>query len=328
MYILPELAGPVAALAYAPDGASLAVGLRRGTIALWDLRAGRPAWSWSAHHAPLRALAISPDGKVLASAGKDGVRLWDLSTGAPDVPTHRLSTSEATLAFSPDGSRLAVSFPLIQRHEVRIWEFKSSRWARTLPFIHHSEPRVGSFSPDGSLLAIGMGVCHALLWEPDASGSNDLVFDIYRQEWRSPWNWRELFGQSRKPSGQRQPLQYGAGSPAESLSFSAEGHRLATTAKSRIVIWDPGDASRIRTLTQVKERTAAVAFAPQGGILASAHQQTIALWDPEASQPLRARFSSEAGRPQAIAFSPDGTSLAVGGAQGVALLDLDEGLTD
>jgi WD40 repeat protein len=327
MHTLPELAGPVAALAYAPDGAYLAVGLRRGTIALWDLHAGRAGWSWAAHHAPLRALAISPDGKILASAGKDGVRLWDLTGGTPDAPTHRLSTSEATLAFSPDGARLAVSFPLIQRHEVRIWEFKAARWTRTLPFIHHSEPRVGSFSPDGTLLAVGMGICHALLWEPDSPGPNDLVFDIYRQEWRSPWNWRELFGQGRKASGQRPPLQYGSGTPAESLSFSAEGDRLATTAKSRIVIWDTAAAARIRTLTQVKERTAAVAFAPHGRVLASAHQQTIALWDPDAAQPLRARFASAAGRPQALAFSPDGTALAIGGAQGVALLDLDEGLT-
>lgn len=239
----------------------------------------------------------------------------------------RLSASAGTLAFSPDGDRIAVSFPLIQRHEVRIWEVGKARWSHTLPAIHHSEPRVGAFSPDGKLLAIGVATCHALLWEPDAPGPDDLVYDIYRQEWRSPWHWRQLFGQGRKPSGQRPALLYGSGTPAWAIAFSADGRRLATAAKTRVVIWDPADASRIRTLTQVKEVTTDLAFAPHGPILASAHQHAIALWDPGADQPLRAQFASAIGKTSCLAFSPDGTALAVGGAQGVALLDLDEGLT-
>lgn len=59
------------------------------------------------HEKVVRAVALSPDGKVIATAGNSrGIRLFDADTGAPrgTLAGHRDGVS--SLAFSPDGRRL------------------------------------------------------------------------------------------------------------------------------------------------------------------------------------------------------------------------------
>jgi len=68
--------GPVRALAYAPDGKTLATGGDDDTVRIWN-----PATSTTLHTlhtGPVRAMAYAPDGTVLATAGDRTVRLWTL----------------------------------------------------------------------------------------------------------------------------------------------------------------------------------------------------------------------------------------------------------
>lgn len=55
-------------LAFGPDGTRLAGGTATGRVAVWD-RAGRPIGNWKPHRSPVVALAFSPSGRRLASAG-------------------------------------------------------------------------------------------------------------------------------------------------------------------------------------------------------------------------------------------------------------------
>src|SRR5262245_19929985 len=73
---------PVTAVAYSPDGATLAALCHDGSIAVWDLTKGDPAVILKGGTKRVTALAWSPDGKTLASGGTDKkVHLWDLATG-------------------------------------------------------------------------------------------------------------------------------------------------------------------------------------------------------------------------------------------------------
>jgi WD40 repeat protein len=110
---------PFFSLAYSPDGQSIATGDRAmfetGGVSLRDAATGRERATFKQFsggpRSPLNdvnALAYSPDGKRLASAGYSTVRITDVATGGELVS---LKTGSGyplrALAFSPDGKALA-----------------------------------------------------------------------------------------------------------------------------------------------------------------------------------------------------------------------------
>ena len=81
----PGLEKPYGALAFAPDGRTLAIAQLDRTILLWDVAAGRRLCELRGHLDQIWALAFSPDGHRLASGGNDmTVHLWDV----PSVASH------------------------------------------------------------------------------------------------------------------------------------------------------------------------------------------------------------------------------------------------
>jgi hypothetical protein len=104
--------GPLHAIAFAPDGATLAVGGEAG-VQLWDVVTGPPhtllrpravleAW-------PIGSLTFSPDGKLLAAAGGHA-KLWDVA-GARELTVVRPADAGfiSFVAFTPDGTMPALS---------------------------------------------------------------------------------------------------------------------------------------------------------------------------------------------------------------------------
>src|ERR1041385_2555941 len=107
-----NLAGRVTALAFTPDDASLVASDGGpgggGVVHLFSVSDGKSTAHWPAHGDSIYALRLSPDGKLLATAGADKhVKLWDLETSKEIAKLEAHLGHVLALAFNRDGSMLA-----------------------------------------------------------------------------------------------------------------------------------------------------------------------------------------------------------------------------
>ena len=96
-------------VAFSPDGKTLAMASREGSVQLWDVATGKHLETLKGHSAAVSAVVFSPDGRTLASGSHDQtVRLWNIETRRElmqlDPGNIELGYVQ-TLAFSPDGKR-------------------------------------------------------------------------------------------------------------------------------------------------------------------------------------------------------------------------------
>jgi WD40 repeat protein len=105
------------ALAYSPDGKTLASGDLFGNVLLWDAESGKRKATLQRFNPRGRdtdinsaySLAFSPDGKTLAAGTLFGIKLWDVESGEKLVTLSRPAGTVGSLAFSPDGKTMASS---------------------------------------------------------------------------------------------------------------------------------------------------------------------------------------------------------------------------
>jgi WD40 repeat protein len=117
---------------FTPDGRFLLSSHGRalnegGTLKVWDLEGARLVRSWRAHQHVFRGLAVSPDGKRLATAGGE-VKLWDLVTYQElmDLP------GADWVTFSPDG-RTLLSHASGDRAGIRLWRAATADEVKARP---------------------------------------------------------------------------------------------------------------------------------------------------------------------------------------------------
>jgi cytochrome c len=85
--VLEGHTAPIVALAVSPDGAMLASAAWDGTARLWPLGSGTKR-VLEGHTQNVNGVAFTPDGKSLVTVGYDlTVRIWPLSGGPPDIIT-------------------------------------------------------------------------------------------------------------------------------------------------------------------------------------------------------------------------------------------------
>ena len=234
------------ALAYSPDGETLASGGRGPDVKLWDVASGSLLASLAGHSAPVASLAFSPDGETLASGALDGtVKLWDVTTGRElaGLAGHRLDVRG--LAFSPDGETLASG---ALDGTVKLWDVATGR---ELAGVHGDGRRVHdvAFAPDGKALALALS----------ASGRepNGQVVLWYPAEGRRPFR---VLGQAS----------------VAAVAFSPDGKTLAGAGGDRVLkLWDLETGKEVASVAGHEGFIASLAFSPDGRTVATAGQDTL-----------------------------------------------------
>jgi WD40 repeat protein len=152
-------AGDILAVAFSPDGKTLASCGRASAVFLWNVPAGskKQELQGPAHktqYEAIRDLAFSPDGTTLAAAHPDcHVRLWNLAKGK-ELTAMKHPNPVLCLAFHPDGRTLVTGSDgdtLLRRWDVSTGKCVAEFETNAVWYINR-QVNVVAFSPDGKTL--------------------------------------------------------------------------------------------------------------------------------------------------------------------------------
>jgi dipeptidyl aminopeptidase/acylaminoacyl peptidase len=149
-----ELTDRIAALAFTPDGQHLAIGDGRigeaGVVRLLAVKTGTYEAHWQGHTDVIGDLAMSADGKLLASAGADRlVKVWDLATRKEAARIEAHSTQVLTVGFNPDGTQLVTGGA---DQQLKAWDVKTREQVMALG--RYNAPVAAAAWVQGAILAV------------------------------------------------------------------------------------------------------------------------------------------------------------------------------
>jgi WD40 repeat protein/DNA-binding SARP family transcriptional activator len=295
------------------------------------------------------AVAVSPDGSRIVSAGSIGIAqvgdqeaaspeaatkafVWDARTGRRVLSLAGMKAPVHDVAFSPDGSLIVTGDG---DGAAVVWDARTGKRLFTL-----TDPDAGggflgvSFSPNGKLLATSDGVGRVRIWR---LGTRRVVRTIQAGAplgavaWNPGgrligagqlWFWSGNFSfasATRVWDARTGRLVFRtSGQPAISaLRFSPDGRDIVTpTLTGTAEIWSIAERRRVAVLTGHSGQVAAVAYSPDGKLVATGGTDgTARVWDSRTGRQLLV-LAGDSATVDAVAFTPDGRKLVTGSEDG------------
>lgn len=282
---LRRSAGAVISIAFAGKDAGVIAGTADGTTRLLSPDSSAAGRCIDLYTPSVRAIAASPDGTILACAGKEpGLRFWDIRTGSLLATCSGLKTSVRCLTFLPDGRTLITGG---WDGRVRSWDVPSGTIKRVRKG-HTSTVTSCAVSPSGELFATGSNDTTVRIW---CTGSN-------------------------RDNGEPLVLR-DAGKEVSCCAISPDGTLLAAAGADPVIrLYHLPDGARAYDIPQVPGIPTALSFTGDGLCLATGYADgTLAFYSLHDRSLIRA-LPAHAGAVTGIVSIPENDRIVTSGEDG------------
>lgn len=227
---------------------------------------------------PVSKFAISPDGKIIASANNLWLMLWETGSGKLLAKLGDHSNQILSVTYSPDGKTIASGS---MDKTAKIWNEASGKLWLTLSGHSQAVSSI-TFSPDNLILATGSWDKTVKLWDP--------------------------------VNGKLLATLTGPTNLLCNIAFSPDGKTIAGgSADNKIYLWNVAGGKLVQTLKGHSGPVMFLTFSPDGRSIASGSlDQTVKIWDVVKGEPQKTLTGHLDGI-LTVAFSPDGKTIVSGG---------------
>ncbi len=291
--------GSVLSLAFSPGGAILASGSRDTTIRLWDTKTTHHKVTLTGHSGWVTTIALSPDGKTIASGASythwdsdSSIRLWDAKTGK-NLRTIETPALIHKLAFSLDNETLA---SINEYNAIHIWNIKTGELK-----VNLTEQRVQR--KPISVFLDGKKEIYA-----NDDGTYTLV-DVETGHQKPFLKALRSLREKGKTEGEKLFLRLYP-LTKEYFEYSSDGKTLAIQEDESVWLWNVETDTHKGTLSEDFKRFYSMKFSPDGQFLATEVDKTIYLWNTETAKQIAAYTRDKRHQSLLYVFSPDSKLLA------------------